>query len=218
MPGRFVLFVLLAGLVPVISPGAAPEANEAALVANLKWRSIGPANMGGRVTDIAGLPGDPYTFYVGGADGGIFKTTNGGTTFEALFQDQAVLSIGAIAIAPSDPNVIWVGTGEGDPRNSASFGNGVYRSTDAGKTWKHLGLGDTERISASASTRAIPTRPTSPRSATPGGRTRSAGCSRQLLRGVTDENLHGELDTGPAVGREACPSAHPSSSNLLRFA
>ncbi|PYV14699.1 MAG: hypothetical protein DMG07_11420 [Acidobacteria bacterium] len=81
MPGRFVLFVLLAGLVPVISPGAAPEANEAALVANLKWRSIGPANMGGRVTDIAGLPGDPYTFYVGGADGGIFKTTNGGTTF-----------------------------------------------------------------------------------------------------------------------------------------
>jgi photosystem II stability/assembly factor-like uncharacterized protein len=125
---------------------SAPPEGEAALLTNLRWRSIGPANMGGRVTDIVGLPGDPSTFYVGAADGGIFKTTNSGTTFKALFQDQAVLSIGAISIAPSDPNVLWVGTGEGDPRNSASFGNGVYRSTDAGETWTHLGLSDTERI------------------------------------------------------------------------
>jgi photosystem II stability/assembly factor-like uncharacterized protein len=142
---RIPAFVILA-LLPAVAPSAPPEPNEAALLANLKWRSIGPANMGGRVTDIAGIPGDPSIFYVGAADGGIFKTTNGGTTFDALFQDQPVLSIGAIAIAPSDPNVIWAGTGEGDPRNSASFGNGVYRSTDAGKTWKHLGLADSERI------------------------------------------------------------------------
>jgi len=125
-----------------------PEAEppEAAAVKNLRWRSIGPANPGGRVTDIAGIPGDPKTFYVAGADGGLFKTVNGGTTFKELFTDQPVYSVGAIAIAPSDPNVIWLGSGEGNPRNTASFGNGVYRSTDAGETWKHLGLDDSERI------------------------------------------------------------------------
>ncbi|HXG90812.1 MAG TPA: hypothetical protein VNN73_00390 [Blastocatellia bacterium] len=148
------VYLLIASLMPLVTRTAAAQTpassstpqSEATALANLKWRSIGPANMGGRVTDIVGIPGDPYTFYVGAADGGIFKTTNGGTTFKPLFQDQPVLSIGAIAIAPSDSNVIYVGTGEGDPRNSASFGNGVYRSTDAGETWKHLGLADTERI------------------------------------------------------------------------
>lgn len=143
---RLVLILLAAAMMPVSVRSAAPDANEAALLANLKWRSIGPANMGGRVTAIEGVSGDPYTYYVGGADGGIFKTTNGGTTFKPIFDNQAVLSIGAITVAPSDPNVIWVGTGEGDPRNTASFGDGVYRSTDAGDTWRHLGLNETERI------------------------------------------------------------------------
>jgi len=143
---KLILVLLLAAVTPITVRSAAPEPNEAALLANLKWRSIGPANMGGRVTAIEGIAGDPYTFYVGGADGGIFKTTNGGTTFKPIFDNQAVLSIGAITVAPSDPNVIWVGTGEGDPRNTASFGDGVYRSTDAGDTWKHLGLIETERI------------------------------------------------------------------------
>ncbi|MEK6285250.1 MAG: hypothetical protein AABO57_05875 [Acidobacteriota bacterium] len=143
---RLLLILVIAAITPIAVRSAPPEPNEAALLVNLKWRSIGPANMGGRVTAIEGVAGDPYTFYVGGADGGIFKTTNGGTTFKALFDNQAVLSIGAITVAPSDPNVIWVGTGEGDPRNTASFGDGVYRSTDAGDTWKHLGLNETERI------------------------------------------------------------------------
>ncbi|MEK6405943.1 MAG: hypothetical protein AABN34_03155 [Acidobacteriota bacterium] len=143
---RLLLILVIAAITPIAVRSAAPEPNEAALLANLKWRSIGPANMGGRVTAIEGVAGDPYTFYVGGADGGIFKTINGGTTFKAIFDNQAVLSIGAITVAPSDPNVIWVGTGEGDPRNTASFGDGVYRSTDAGDTWKHLGLNETERI------------------------------------------------------------------------
>lgn len=112
----------------------------------VRWRPIGPANMGGRVTDIAGVPGDPSTFYVAAADGGIFKTTNAGTTFEALFTNQKAYSMGAIAVAASDPEVIWAGTGEGDPRNSVGYGNGVYRSVDGGKTWTHLGLDKTDRI------------------------------------------------------------------------
>lgn len=124
-------------------PSKQPEVR---ILKALTWRSIGPANMGGRVTDIVGIPGNRDTFYVAGADGGVFKTTNGGVTFEELFTDQPVYSVGALAIAPSDHNVVWLGSGEGDPRNSASFGNGVYRSTDGGKTWQHLGLSDTERI------------------------------------------------------------------------
>ena len=113
---------------------------------NLEWRAIGPANMGGRVTDIDGIPGDPSIFYVSGADGGVFKTTNGGVTFDALFTKQRAYSVGALTVAPSDHNVLWLGSGEGDPRNSVGYGNGVYRSIDAGETWEHLGLDDTERI------------------------------------------------------------------------
>lgn len=113
---------------------------------DMKWRPIGPANMGGRVTDIVGIPGDPSTFYFGGADGGVFKTTNGGTTFEALFTKQNAYSVGALAVADSDPNVIWLGTGEGDPRNSVGYGKGVFRSLDGGNNWTFVGLENTERI------------------------------------------------------------------------
>lgn len=116
------------------------------LMQGLEWRAIGPANMGGRVTDIVGIPGDPTTFYVAGADGGVFKTTNGGTTFDALFTKQRVYSVGALAVAASDQNVVWLGSGEGDPRNSVGYGNGVYRSIDGGQSWEHLGLEKTERI------------------------------------------------------------------------
>ena len=124
-------------------PANAPEN---AALRSLRWRGIGPANPGGRIAVVAGIPGKPETFYVAGAAGGIIKTTNGGTTWTPIFDDQVVASIGAIAIAPSDENVLWVGTGEGDPRNSTSFGNGVYRSNDAGRTWSYLGLDDSERI------------------------------------------------------------------------
>ncbi|MFQ5627308.1 MAG: hypothetical protein ACE5I1_00995 [bacterium] len=139
------LFVAFVTVLTVISLKAQNMPAEKALK-SLEWRAIGPANMGGRVTDIDGIPGDPSTFYVSGADGGVFKTTNGGTTFEALFTDQRAYSVGALAVAPSDPNVLWLGSGEGDPRNSVGYGNGVYRSNDGGKTWQHLGLDDTERI------------------------------------------------------------------------
>lgn len=126
-------------------PAAAPL-NEADVLRKLAWRSIGPANNAGRISVVVGIPGDVSTYYVAGAAGGIAKTTNGGTTFRQIFDKQSVASVGAITIAPSDPNVIYVGTGEGNPRNSASFGDGVYKSTDAGNTWTHLGLGDTEKI------------------------------------------------------------------------
>ena len=104
------------------------------------WRCIGPANMGGRVTALAVVESDPTTYYVATASGGLLKTVNNGTTFEILFDKQSTVSIGDVAVAPSDPKVVWVGTGEANPRNSVSYGDGVYKSTDAGKTWTNMGL------------------------------------------------------------------------------
>jgi photosystem II stability/assembly factor-like uncharacterized protein len=114
---------------------------------NLEWRNIGPAIMGGRLTDIEGVPGNPNIIYVATASSGLWKTMDGGITWKPIFDEQDIQSIGDIAIAPLNPDLIWVGTGEDNPRNSVSFGNGVYKSTDGGKTWIHMGLEDTERIS-----------------------------------------------------------------------
>jgi len=132
--------------VTFISMAMSAESDKRSLLGDLKWRNIGPANMGGRVSAIEGVAGDPNTYYVGGADGGIFKTINNGVTFDEIFNDQDAYSIGAITVAPSDANVIWVGTGEGDPRNSVGYGRGVYRSIDGGITWVKAGLEKTERI------------------------------------------------------------------------
>jgi len=114
---------------------------------HLEWRSIGPVNMSGRVADVEGVPGDPNILYVGSASGGVWKTVDGGLTFEPIFDDQPIASIGDLALAPSNPAVIYVGSGEANARNSVSFGNGVYKSTDAGQTWSHQGLEDTRHIS-----------------------------------------------------------------------
>ncbi len=113
---------------------------------SFEWRSIGPANMSGRVTDIEGLPGPSKTFYVAAAAGGIWKTTNNGTTFRPLFQNERVVAMGDLAIAPSDSMQIWAGTGEEDSRNSISPGGGIYKSTDGGLTWELKGLEGTEHI------------------------------------------------------------------------
>ena len=133
-------------IVTFISIAMSAESDKRSLLGDLKWRNIGPANMGGRVSAIEGVAGDPNTYYVGGADGGIFKTINNGVTFDEIFNDQDAYSIGAIAVSPSDANVLWVGTGEGDPRNSVGYGRGVYRSIDGGITWVKSGLEKTERI------------------------------------------------------------------------
>jgi photosystem II stability/assembly factor-like uncharacterized protein len=116
----------------------------------LEWRSIGPANMGGRTADVEGIPGNSNVVYVASASGGLWKTTNGGVTWNPVFERQGTISIGDVALAPSNPDVVWVGTGESKPRNSVSFGDGVYKSTDGGKNWQYMGLKETERISAIA--------------------------------------------------------------------
>ncbi len=108
--------------------------------AHLKFRNLGPAVAGGRVTAVAGLPGDPQVYYVGAAGGGVFKTADGGLNWKAIFKHEATSSIGAIAVAASNPNLVWVGTGEANIRNDVIPGAGVYLSTDAGKTWRSMGL------------------------------------------------------------------------------
>ena len=120
---------------------------DSGLFSRLEYRSIGPTSMGGRICDVAGKPGDISTVYAASCSGGLWKTVNGGVTWKPIFENQAVLSIGAIAIDPKNPDVIWVGTGEANARNSVSFGNGVYKSLDGGKTWRHMGLPDSRSIS-----------------------------------------------------------------------
>src|SRR5512144_1212241 len=139
------LLIVLFSIVCAFAQG--DNAGVTGTMSNLSWRSIGPANMGGRIADVEGVPGNPNIVYVGTASGGIFKTTNGGMTWTPIFDRQNTLSIGDIALEPGNPDVIWVGTGESATRNSVGFGDGVYRSTDGGKTWKYLGLKDTNTIS-----------------------------------------------------------------------
>ncbi|MCI0666279.1 MAG: glycosyl hydrolase, partial [Acidobacteria bacterium] len=113
----------------------------------LEWRSIGPAIFDGRMSDVEGVPGDPSIVYAASASGGLWKTVNGGITWKPIFERQGTLSIGDIALEPNNPDVVWVGTGEANTRNSVSFGDGIYKSTDGGKTWQHLGLRETMHIS-----------------------------------------------------------------------
>ncbi len=119
---------ILAVLLMAISPS---------LFSNLQFRNIGP--LSGRIDTVAGVAGDPRTYYAGGL-GGLFKSTDGGVSWESIFNKQPVSSVNAIAVAPSDPNVLYLGTGEANLRNDIAFGDGVWRSADAGKTWQHVGL------------------------------------------------------------------------------
>lgn len=122
-----------------------PLASFEKLYSAMQWRLVGPF-LGGRVEAVAGVPGDPTTYYLGAVVGGVWKTADGGHSWQPIFDRQSIASIGAIAVAPSNPNIIYVGTGEPDPRGDISFGNGVYKSTDGGRTWQHLGLADTRHI------------------------------------------------------------------------
>ncbi len=142
MPRILASLVLVLGL---LASSAAAQVDPA-LLAGLKARSIGPAAMSGRVSDVVAVESNPDILYVGAANGGVWKSTNGGLTWEPTFDDQKVASIGALAVFQPNPDIVWAGTGEGNPRNSVSVGWGIYRSLDGGRTWKHLGLEQTEHI------------------------------------------------------------------------
>ncbi|HEX5386501.1 MAG TPA: hypothetical protein VFW66_07390 [Gemmatimonadales bacterium] len=148
-------------------------------------RAIGPAVMGGRVAAIALDPTDPWTYYVGLGTGGVMKTSDNGQTFKGIFEKQSVAAIGALAVAPSDAKVIWAGTGEANDRNSSSWGDGVYRSTDGGATWSNVGLKSSKTIAR------VVVHPTDPKTAwvaamgdlwVPGG---ERGCYKTIDAGAT---------------------------------
>ena len=127
-------------------PSMSSSSSESTIFKTLRARSIGPAVMGGRVSDIAYDPENLYTFYIGLATGGVMKTSDNGATFKAIFEKESVASIGAIAVSPVNPKFVWVGTGEANDRNSSSWGNGVYLSTDAGDSWQNVGLKESKTI------------------------------------------------------------------------
>jgi photosystem II stability/assembly factor-like uncharacterized protein len=134
--------VLLISILPIAAQQFSPD-----LYAGLRWRTIGPYR-GGRTVAAAGIPAQPNVFYIAANNGGIWKTDDYGRTWNPLFDDQPTGSIGALAIAPSDPNIIYAGSGEGLQRPDLSVGNGIYKSTDGGKSWRHLGLRDGQQIPA----------------------------------------------------------------------
>jgi photosystem II stability/assembly factor-like uncharacterized protein len=140
-PGALVLVALLLGC-----PAGRAADPAYRLFDALPARCLGPANMGGRVVDVAVVESRPATLYVATASGGLWKTTNNGSTWDAVFEREASVSLGAVAVAPSNPEIVWVGTGEANPRNSVAWGDGVYKSTDGGKTWHNQGLRDTQHI------------------------------------------------------------------------
>jgi len=147
MRSRRILFAALAGVGALAAASLTVDAQQPpeSPFKALRWRSIGPAR-GGRAIGVAGVPGDGNTFYFGAVAGGVWKTTDGGNTWSPIFDNQSVSSIGSIAVADSDPNIVYVGTGEACIRGNISHGDGVYKSTDAGKTWTHIGLRDTRHI------------------------------------------------------------------------
>jgi photosystem II stability/assembly factor-like uncharacterized protein len=137
------LFLLLALLLLAPVAGAAADLP----TANLQWRETGPAAAGGRVTAVAGSSRNPALYYAGAAGGGVWKSTDGGAAWEPVFDKEGVGAIGAVAIDPSDDATVWVGTGESNPRNDVSYGDGVYKTTDGGKSWTNVGLRATKYIS-----------------------------------------------------------------------
>lgn len=175
------------------------------------WRSIGPATMGGRITGLAVAEDDPTTYYVATATGGLLKTTNNGINFDILFQRETTNSIGAVAIAPTNKDIVWVGTGESNPRNSVSWGDGVYKSVDGGKTWANMGLKTSFQIGS------IVIHPKNPDIVYVGalGRLYGPGGSRGLFKttdgGKTWTNVLPQLDTKTGIIDIAMNPANPET-------
>jgi photosystem II stability/assembly factor-like uncharacterized protein len=149
---RFLGFLLLA-LLPIwgfaqkkTETKAADPSFSSATFASLKFRSIGPAVTSGRISDFAVNPSNHSEYYVASSSGGVWKTTNRGVTFQPIFDGQGSYSIGCVTLAPSNPNIVWVGTGENNNQRSVAYGDGVYKSEDGGKRWKNMGLKNSEHI------------------------------------------------------------------------
>src|SRR5215472_9684346 len=140
------LSLLLAS--PVITTAQTQNVDTKSLT-EMRWRNVGPFR-GGRTRALTGVPSQPNVFYVGAVNGGVWKSTDYGRTWQPIFDEQPTGSVGAIVVAPSDPNIVYVGSGEGLHRPDLSVGDGIYKSTDAGKTWTHLGLRDGQQISQMA--------------------------------------------------------------------
>lgn len=138
-------FLILSSLFILYCADSFSQLINSEIISDLKFRHVGP--IGNRLTTVAGISNDPLIYYVGAASGGVWKTIDGGLNWKPIFDDQDVHSIGSIAIAPSDPSTIYVGTGESSIRSNISIGNGLYKSEDGGETWKHIGLKDSGRIS-----------------------------------------------------------------------
>lgn len=138
-------FLILSSLFILYCSDSFSQLINSEIISDLKFRHVGP--IGNRLTTVAGISNDPLIYYVGAASGGVWKTIDGGLNWKPIFDDQDVHSIGSIAIAPSDPSTIYVGTGESSIRSNISIGNGLYKSEDGGETWKHIGLKDSGRIS-----------------------------------------------------------------------
>ncbi|MEP6636398.1 MAG: hypothetical protein ABJB97_06700, partial [Acidobacteriota bacterium] len=148
---RLIRFVILPSLIVALGMITTPAGSVVSTTipdkfySAIKWRLIGP-HRGGRVLAVSGVRNEPNSFYFGAVGGGVWKTTDAGHTWTPIFDDQPIASIGALAVSRSAPNVIYVGTGEADMRSDISFGAGVYKSTDAGNSWRFLGLRDTRQI------------------------------------------------------------------------
>ncbi len=140
------LLRMLAFLLPSLPGFVAAQALDLNLLKNLNIRNIGPANMSGRITAIDAYNQNPALMYVGAASGGVWKSENGGMSWNPVFDSQPTQNIGSVKIQQSNPSVVWVGTGEGNPRNSMNLGQGIFRSPDGGRSWQCMGLENTKTI------------------------------------------------------------------------
>ena len=180
------------------------------LTGAIKWRMIGPFR-GGRTRAVAGVPSLPNVFYIGAVDGGVWKTDDAGRTWQPIFDDQPTQSIGAIAVAPSDPNILYVGSGEGLHRPDLSVGDGIYRSADGGRTWRHLGLTDGQQIPDLAIDPKDPNRVFAAVLGHPYGPNAERGIYRSRDAGVTWQKvLSKDVDTGGSA-----VAIDPSRPNLI---
>src|SRR6516164_5285108 len=205
-PCRSAPLVSFIGLLLVAGSAMAQHASPG-VFADLSWRMVGPMR-GGRTRAVAGVAAQPGVFYIGAVNGGVWKTDDGGRTWQPIFEGQPTQSIGAIAVAPSDPNILYVASGEGLLRPDLSVGNGIYRSRDGGRSWSHLGLAEGQQIADLAVDPRDPSRLFAAVLGHPYGPNPERGIYRSLDAGATWQRvLFKDADTGGST--VAIDPAHP---------